>query len=277
MMEQDVKCGAIFSPVDVRDYCLAAAPIRSFPDEFELKLQKVKNQGSIGSCVAHSLAEIVEYHNFHESEKTDIMSTEFIYGNRKNSDWKGAGMILRDALENLRVYGDVEKLLAPENIEVPEAIDKFLSEYDNKAYFKVARHCRISTYYRLHSANEIKQALMDNGPVLCAYHWYSDANVDKDGVLHSSQKKSFDCGGHCMVIYGWNKIGWKVRNSWSESWGNKGNCIIPYDYAPVETWGVVDNIIEAPQLKRPFQSNRFTKFMATILNFFGNIIKKKQK
>jgi C1A family cysteine protease len=35
-----------------------------FPKEFELKLRGVKGQGSVGSCVAHSLASVIEYYNY---------------------------------------------------------------------------------------------------------------------------------------------------------------------------------------------------------------------
>ena len=56
--------GALFSPVDVRDYRLACVSNESeFPDEFELHMPKIKNQKSISSCVAHSIASTIEYFN----------------------------------------------------------------------------------------------------------------------------------------------------------------------------------------------------------------------
>ena len=91
--------GAIKSPKDVRDYravCVAAAS--SFPAEFELTMPAVKDQGAIGSCVAHSLATVVEYFSRHQGDDNREMSTGYIYGNRLNSSHAGAGMIVRDAL-----------------------------------------------------------------------------------------------------------------------------------------------------------------------------------
>ena len=64
-MEQYIeKFGAITSPYDIRDF-VAKAPRKTteddFPEEFELKMCKVKNQQNVGSCVAHAMASIVEY------------------------------------------------------------------------------------------------------------------------------------------------------------------------------------------------------------------------
>ena len=43
--------GAIFSPKDVRDYKAMCATAAEFPKEFKLDMVRVKNQGSVGSCV----------------------------------------------------------------------------------------------------------------------------------------------------------------------------------------------------------------------------------
>ena len=55
-----MKCGAIFSGIDVRDYkMVCAAQNYEFPKEFELKTVRIKNQLNVGSCVAHSLSSIL--------------------------------------------------------------------------------------------------------------------------------------------------------------------------------------------------------------------------
>ena len=69
--------GAKLSPVDIRDYkfdkkCLSI----NYPDTFECPIRtEIKDQRLVGYCVAHSMAEILEYH-FPEKK----MSTNFIYG-----------------------------------------------------------------------------------------------------------------------------------------------------------------------------------------------------
>ena len=56
--------GAIFSGYDARDYKLVyTATGKEFPKEFQLETRRIKNQGAVGSCVAHSLSSIIEYYN----------------------------------------------------------------------------------------------------------------------------------------------------------------------------------------------------------------------
>ena len=104
-----MKCGAIFSGYDARDYKLVcAARDYDFPREFELKTVRVKNQKDVGSCVAHSLSSILEYYNNKQNGNPAEMSVGYIYGNRNTSDHKEPGMVMRDALEVVRKYGDVK-------------------------------------------------------------------------------------------------------------------------------------------------------------------------
>lgn len=70
-MEEKYVLGALFSKPDVRDYKIACALDESqFPENFELKLPIIKNQGSVGSCVAHAISEVVEYHHKLETNQT---------------------------------------------------------------------------------------------------------------------------------------------------------------------------------------------------------------
>lgn len=260
------KLGAIFSEIDVRDYKgVCTIPKKSFPKEFELPMVRIKNQGSVGSCVAHALSTVVEYYNYIQNKSKTEMSVGYIYGNRNLSIHKQSGMIVRDALATLKMYGDVTKEDFPYNIETPSAINKF-NEQSDKLYDKGYPN-RISSYCRLKTKNDIKAALQSKNPVVIAIKWYSDMKVI-DGILTTNKKKY--SGGHCMVIYGWNQKGWKVQNSWGRFWGNNGTCIIPYDMKLCEAWAVCDNIKETIKVKKPFSSNT-GKAVAKVLNTIGKI------
>ena len=253
--------GAIFSGVDVRDYeAVFTASMFRFPKEFELKTIRVKNQENVGSCVAHSLSSIIEYYNTVQNNDTTEMSVGYIYGNRRTSKHKGVGMIVRDALDTVRKYGDVPKEDFPYNVEVPLATT--LYEDNSKNLFEHGYPHRINNYCRLRTNNAIKFSLMSGNPVLFAMKWYSDMKV-VDGILTTSYQ-GYD-GGHCMFIYGWNEIGWKVQNSWGERWGVNGTVIIPYDIKIEEAWTLIDNIIEGVTIKKPFSSN-VGKYVAKIIN-----------
>ena len=261
--------GAIFSGYDARDYKLVyTATGEEFPEEFQLETRRIKNQGAVGSCVAHSLSSIIEYYNYTQTGDDRPMSVGYIYGNRRTSDYEGEGMIVRDALEAVRQYGDVVHEEFPYNEEVPKMIQLF--EYSGRKLFKKSYPNRISQYARVTECNAIKSALMSGNPVLIAMTWYADMEVI-NGVL-STSNLGYD-GGHCMFIYGWDKRGWKVQNSWGENWGNNGCMIVPYNMDIEEAWIVSDNIIKNTTIKKPF-SCKIGKPIAKIMNKIVKIFNK---
>lgn len=258
--------GAIFSGTDVRDYkAVYTASATKFPKEFELKTVRIKNQGAVGSCVAHSLSSIIEYYNSVQNGDTTEMSIGYIYGNRTTSEHKGSGMIMRDALEVVRKFGDVPKSdffsgFSLDNVEVPIAIS--LYELNKYSLYERGYPHRISQYCRVDSVNAIKASLYAGNPVLMAMTWYDDMEV-VDGILTTSYDGY--AGGHCMFIYGWDERGWKVQNSWGEDWGINGTMIVPYDMYIEECWTLTDDIIEGIVIKKPF-STKFGKSIAKVIN-----------
>lgn len=260
--------GAIFSGIDVRDYKgVYVAKEESFPKSFELKMVRIKNQESVGSCVAHSLSTVIEYYNNQQNGDPTEMSIGYIYGNRTTSKHKGVGMVVRDALEAIRLYGDVykETYFETDNVEVPLAIDLF---EDNKINFYSKGYIhRISQYFQVNTVSAIKASLMAGNPVVMAMEWYSDMKV-VDGILTTS-RVGYD-GGHCMLIYGWDERGWKVQNSWGDQWGDNGTVIIPYDMKINECWALTDDIIEGLTVQKPFMS-KLGKIVARIINVFCKI------
>ena len=231
--------GAIESKIDVRDYqvACAAAPNVELPEVFELNMRAVKNQHSVSSCVAHALAAAVEYFNFMQEKTDTTMSTEFIYGNRINHTYTDKGMIIRDALENLRKYGTCPNSSMPGNIEVPEAIRRF--NQDALGVIPAAYPNRITNYCSLYKKNDMKLWLMTKGPIVFSVKWYEKYWLTVNNELHFDEK-SEPSGCHCMVIYGWNKEGWLFQNSWGNTWGDGGRAVYPYDATIREAWGVED-------------------------------------
>ena len=273
-MSKERILGALFSKPDVRDY-VATTKMEEFPDEFELKLPKVKNQGSVGSCVAHALSTVVEYFNKLESGKYTEMSTGYIYGNRRFTLYKGSGMYTRDAIKTVSKYGDVPNANFPVNVEVPYAIEKFEQEVDkieDTGYF-----FKFHEYFKLNSEAAIKASLMENGPAIMTMYWFDDIKV-VDGIMQTECKKTAKTGGHCMVIYGWDETGWKVRNSWGRNWGNKGNVVIPYNVSMKEVWGIKDAAADSSLvLAKPFNTEFgawFAKVLNSIIGFAYNLVHK---
>ena len=116
-MEDRFVLGAIESPTDLRDYdysMLSGATDTEIPESFELDYDiPVQNQGNVGSCVAHALMEMKSYID------NSMYSVGFIYGNRKEDDWQGHGLVIREALKNIVKFGDCKKESFDVNMESP--------------------------------------------------------------------------------------------------------------------------------------------------------------
>ena len=245
ILEEEFGKGAL-SKVDIREYsasfspCGASAEPVEFPEEFELKMPAVKNQGVIGSCVAHSLSTVIEYFNELQEGSYVKMSTGYIYGNRRKSNgFTGKGMYVSDALNTVVKYGDVPNKLFNSNIEVPEAIEVF-----EKKALDIAEEAypnRFTEFFALNTVDDMKLNLMQNGPIVFSIQWYKGYYVEAGTNLLKFNTQIKD-GSHCMVIYGWNKEGWLFQNSWGNTWGDGGRAVYPYD-APLQTcYGVIDKI-----------------------------------
>lgn len=259
--------GAIPSPTDVRDYRIATVA-GDLPTEYSCEHVKIKNQGGVGSCVAHALAEVVEWHAIHEGTSDESRSTDFIYGNRRNTAYKNVGMVVREAIASIVKYGDCLEVELPGNHEVPKSIEIFEKNVDSLR--DIAYPYRFSAYVRLNGEKEIKTALMNYGPVVIVAPWFEDIHYD-NGVLDSASRANAG-GSHCMVIYGWDADGWLVQNSWGIRWGNKGCCTMPYDFPFSEAWGIIDDIRDDSYTK-PFKS-KLGSLLARFINWLVNSLRK---
>lgn len=261
-------CGSI-DTIDIRDYKLVAEKV-SLPVSFSLTLSKIKNQYSVSSCVAHALSTVLEYYAQKEYNKSIRLSTDYIYGNRTNSEHKGKGMIIRDALGCLKKYGDATLELSPLNTEVPEVIENFNRR--DLSIDEISSNFSIKTYFRLFDNESVKYNIYLNGPCICSTDWYK-YKIEDDVLIFD--KKQPTNSSHAMVIYGWNEKGWLIQNSWGKNWGNKGTCILPYDTDFNSIWGVLD--ANCDLTFDIIQPNAFKRKWYALLNWllsFGYSIKK---
>lgn len=276
---EKIGFGVAPAKIDLRDYKIrykGVATASNFPKEFSLKMPRVKYQGQVGSCVAHSLSTVIEYFNEVETQKDIEMSTAYIYGNRRNSSWKKEGMRVRDALKNACEYGDVPIEYMPKNMEIPDAITQF--ENCAKKLINVGKVNRIKKFFKITSESAMKKCLMSYGPILVIIKWYSNNYVDGRNILNITNNKKYYDGQHCMVCYGWNEEGWKIQNSWGLGWAKMGRTILPFNSNFVEVWGLVDeeNIKEEDlELIKPYNTQA-SQLLAKGINSIINFILKKE-
>jgi hypothetical protein len=257
----------IKSPHDIRDYTITADT--DLPKSFTLEIVPVKNQGSKPTCTAHALSSACEYHHQKQHEYYEKFSTEFIYGMREDGEYIGDGMSIRQGLQILLKYGVPYEKDCPGNHDYEKAMEVVESNLEELK--ELASPHKISAYFKINTADELKTALMKYGVVIVAMPIYKDAKLVNDVYTVKSDKIR---GSHSVFIYGWNEKGWLVQNSWGKLYAWDGRFIIPFDFEFKEMWGIVDDIIE-PKLNKPKRNNTLDiiyKIINAIVNAFIKLI-----
>src|SRR5699024_6744740 len=114
------------------------------------------NQGSIGSCVPHSIATALVYAEYKKGFKRyHDFSRGYLYGNRLDIDTQNEGMVPRQALKSFNHNGDVLYTTFPWNMTYPKCKAKIDAE-SNDRLEREAKNYLLGGYYRLKSEKEIK-------------------------------------------------------------------------------------------------------------------------
>lgn len=261
--------GCIPSKKDIRDYKLnkKVCHVVNLPEEFEVEHSAIKNQGSVGSCVAHSISEILEQLSNNEIK----YSTAWIYGYRPVGYYQGTGMMTSQAIKTTKNVGCVQLADCPGNFEVPAAkeyIDERLSHYK-----ELASKDKTTYYGRLNSQQEIKEAIYTTGKPVVVCILCDNLKLDDNYIAQLPVGAS---GGHAVVCYGWNEIGLLIQNSWGKTWGDKGCFILPYEYPFIESWIITkdQDVVVKPS------AFAFREFLVNIgrliKTFFTGLFKKTQ-
>jgi C1A family cysteine protease len=257
----------IKSPYDARDYTITAE--KELPETFSLNTVPVKNQGTKPTCTAHALSSVVEYHHQRQHGEYVRFSTEFIYGLREDGYYMGDGMVIRNALNTLLKYGDVYESDCKGNHNVDNAMRHVDEDIDHLK--ELAYPHRISGYFRINNADELKTALMRFGVVVVSMKVYNWHRLVKD-IYTYNPDRSYDV--HCVFIYGWNKDGWLVQNSWGDLYGGDGRFVVPFDFKFNEMWGVADEITDGVIVKP--KRNKILDGIYFLINLLVRRIKKEE-
>lgn len=223
------KYGCLESPKDYRDYRVCGvAKIIELPTEFRIPAATIKDQGSVNSCVAHSMSSMIEQKN------KKVYSTGWIYGYRPMGYYQGEGMYIRDALKTLKNLGAVQNKDFNYNIEMTKAKD-IVNE--NLTLLEVlAEDYKIESYARLATVNEIKQWIYVNKTAVPMAIATDNLEIDDEGIIQIP--KVYPNSGHAILCVGWTEDGLVIQNSWGSDWGIKGLAVLPYEYDIREAWGV---------------------------------------
>jgi C1A family cysteine protease len=225
------KLGWLHELPDYRDITYKGV-VKKLPKSVDLTegQSPIKDQGTLGSCTANSLAGILEYNEPKDSPLVEL-SRLFIYYIEREYEGtikSDAGAMIRDGIKMLAKFG-----VCPEDMW-PYIIEKFADKPLKKCY-KEALKRKITSYATMDSLQEFKQCLADGRPFsfgFTVYESFMNGDVAKTGILQMPEPGEGVMGGHAVIGVGYDdeKQVIKVRNSWGKGWGDKGFFYMPFAY-----------------------------------------------
>jgi C1A family cysteine protease len=193
----------------------------------------VYDQGKLGSCTANALAFGYEYTELVQKNNNAFMPSRlFIYYNERDIEHSiniDSGAELYDGIFSLFTIG-----VCPEK-EWNYDISKFTIKPDKKCYDD-AKNNIINQFYALQqNLEQFKSALILGFPIIFGfkvYNSFESEDVAKTGIMTMPSKDDYIVGGHAVAAVGFDdsKKHFIVRNSWGDSWGDKGYFYMPYEY-----------------------------------------------
>lgn len=226
----------------------ASKNVESIPQKVDLRKFLSSIEYQVGnSCVANAMAGAYEYLAKRELGEAGDISRLYIYYNARYLDGsheEDTGSYMRKAIDGLIEYGACNENLWPNDYErINEEPPQ--DAYDQGSNFKI-----VSTEYIETELNIWRETLAEGYPIAFALNTFKnfdDANKNKGRVPmpKDNEETRTTHGWHAMLCVGYSDIDrvFIVRNSWGETWGDKGYCYIPYDYMMHENYNAHDSWI----------------------------------
>jgi len=202
-------------------------PRPDLPESFDLRdegnFTSIKDQANLGSCWAFACVGLAEYLIKRDygieidlSEQHLVNCAEF--GPMGGMNYlTNSGVVIEDDL--------------PYQAQILDCNTELAGEY-KLGGFQFLNIKDLSFNERIDS---LKQTLVNHGPIVTHMDFYLDLN-NYTGGIYEYDGVSASGGGHIILVVGYKddqsvKNGgyWICRNSWGESWGDKGYLKIPYD------------------------------------------------
>jgi C1A family cysteine protease len=226
--------------VDHRDFkfrATVAATLLALPTSVDLRpeMPPVLDQGPLGSCGAHAVANALHYLLHKEGIMEFTPSRLFLYYNTRVKietipPHEDSGVTLRDMCIALSKWRACNEELCP------YVIEDFWKCPTKAAYAEAKTHTSLSYFAVAQNQRTIKTALAEGFPVVFGMMLFdsfvSDEVAETGQVPLPDEYNENLLGGHALKIVGHDDATkcFTVMNSWSQSWGHEGYCYIPYAY-----------------------------------------------
>ena len=197
---------------------------------------EIYNQGSLGSCTANAIAYAYKIMSLIRFRKAISICRLFVYYNERviiGKVFEDSGAFIKDGFISMQTQGACLEKFWP-YIEQRFTVMPSLMCY-NEARLHRTRGYNAQLDPR-DMVNAIKQCLVLNLPVVIGvmvYESFVSDLVARTGFIPvpNVQSERF-VGGHALATLGFDddKQHFIVINSWSEVWGDRGMCYIPYQF-----------------------------------------------
>ncbi len=186
-----------------------------------------------GSCASHAVLSLVEIeivkknpNIFNDTTFRKGFSEMYHYylaRKMRKSLPKDTGMTVRDAFKCIDKYG-----ICPEKVW-PDRWTRFNTEPTNMAksfaYILAKEFVQLKEYFFLNNVEQVKNYLLQYGPVLVGVKLFKDCYDKKSGKLLLPIKGERFVGGHAVLLTAYKKdegFKFKFLNSWGSWWGKGG-------------------------------------------------------
>jgi C1A family cysteine protease len=199
----------------------------------------VFDQGKLGSCTANALAAAFQFQLHDQGLNGITPSRLFIYFNERNMEGTtstDAGASLSDGIKVLSTVGVCDET------NWPYDVTKFADRPTDAAY-ALAVNAEATQFESIQSGDLYAACacLAAGNPFVMGitlFNSFESDDVAKTGRVPMPDQSEPMLGGHALLVVGYDTDGevFIVQNSWSDQWGDKGFCYVPFEYVRQGAW-----------------------------------------
>lgn len=220
---------------DARDHRYQVVRGVRAPAHVDLRPQcpPVYDQLALGSCTGNAIAAAIQFDRAKQALAPDFVPSRlWIYYQERvieHTISQDAGAMIRDGIKA------VAKLGVPPEADWPYDIARFTHRPPTLAY-EHARPNRAVSYARVsRTLGSMRNCLAAGYPFVFGFSVYESFESDEvanTGTAPLPTPKEQLLGGHAVLAVGYDSPTGRfiVRNSWGDSWGDKGYFTLPFEY-----------------------------------------------